>query len=992
MSFTRQNTDDVVTRFWSAIEGTRRENVERSEEAPVMMRDAAEPSGGGAWREGRRGFMQLLGAAVAVPSLAACTRQPPERIVPYVKAPEDVVPGRPLFYASTSLVGGVGTGTLVESHMGRPTKIEGNPEHPSSLGSSYTFAQAEILELYDPDRSQTVLHDGAIASWSAMLGALQAAMLTRKSVRGAGLRVLTGDVSSPTLIEQMRTLLRENPEARWHIHEPVGRRAVYAATNLLFGETLDVLVDLSRADVVLSLDSDFLDDSHPRIVREFADGRSRPAAEMLRLYMVESQVSITGSMADHRAPVKPSEVEHVARAIAAQLVPHDAAAILPQKTLPASIAQGTLDQVVADLKRAGKRAVVLAGRQQPQVVHMLAAAMNDALGSEAISYIDPILASGTENAGTLRELVAALEGGEVELLVVIGSNPVYAAPGDLDVAAAIRKAKLRVHVGLHFDETAALCHWHAPAAHPLEAWGDAKAHDGTVSLIQPLIEPLFGGRSPHEVIAALGDRPDKTGYEIVRDYWRDAFAGTDFERTWEDTLHDGLLPNSEKTRKRPAITKAAWSPPSTVAALEVCVRPDPCVHDGRFSNNAWMQELPKPLSKLTWDNAAFVSPATARELRVETGDMVELAAAGRKVIAPILVMPGTAAGVVVAHLGYGRERVGNVGNRIGFNAYALTSAAAPWHGPVEVSATDAEYEFGIAQPHPSMEGRDLVRYAHASEYEADREHWKKHEHQRLSLYPKHPYNGYAWGMSIDLSRCVGCNTCVTACQSENNIPVVGKEQVMVGREMHWLRIDRYFEGDEVNPRVLWQPLPCMHCENAPCEVVCPVAATVHHDEGLNDMVYNRCVGTKYCQNNCPYHVRRYNFFGYSHEKIAPMDPNAPTVQMSRNPDVTVRWYGVMEKCTYCVQRINYARVAAKREDRPIRDGEVMSACQAACPARAITFGDINDKQSEIAARKAEPRNYTILADLNTEPRTSYLARLTNENPAIGGTTAEKAGH
>ncbi len=1015
MSHSKANPD-VVARFWRSLE---ERDGSATPSPAVGADDHAEDAGPIAWRSGparehaaaslpvgRRGFLQLLGTSIAIPSLAACTRQPPEKIVPYVKAPEDVVPGRPLFYASATTLGGVARGVLVEAHMGRPTKIEGNPEHPSSRGGTDAIAQAEILQLYDPERSQTVLHNGAISSWGELVGALQSAMTSQRSKYGLGLRILTGDTSSPTFIEQMRALTDQLPRARWHVLEPAGPASLYTATKELFGESLDLHLDLSSADVIVSLDADFLGtaESHPHLIREFADKRlagsphgakSGPGATgpMSRLYVFESHMSLTGANADHRVPLAPSQIEHTARLLAAKLMPDRADALTGGAELPEPARQ-LLEHAAADLARAGRRAVVVAGRFQPPIVHQLAAAMNQALDSRVVSYVDPVLASGTEPVGSLAELVEALNQGHVELLIVMGVNPVHAAPADLDFAAALQKAKLRVHHGLHFDETAALCHWHTPSAHWLEAWSDVRAHDGTVSLVQPLIEPLYGAHSDHELIAALGDNPGRTGYEILRESWRDMTAGAEMEGTWSATLHDGLLDKSEKTRKRPRIGELSWgAAPKPTAGLEVVVRPDPTVYDGRYANNAWLQELPKPITKLTWDNAALLAPRTAAELGLESHDVVALSVGPKVVKASVFVTPGTPPNVVVAHLGYGRERGGEVCRGRGFNAFALTTTTAPFHGPVTLEKTGETYELVTAQLHHSMEGRDLVRRGQAAAYRNDAKLFTHHEHKRVSLYPRHDYPGYSWGMTIDLARCIGCSACVIACQSENNIPVVGKAEVAIGREMHWLRIDRYFEGEPDNPTTHFQPVPCMQCETAPCEAVCPVAATVHHDEGLNDMVYNRCVGTKYCANNCPYKVRRYNFFGYAVEKVGPMDPTRPTVKMANNPDVTVRYYGVMEKCTYCVQRINYARIESKNENRTIRDGEVMTACQAACPARAISFGNINDGESDVSRRKREPRNYAILAELNTEPHTTYLAKLVNENPALTPVEeAPKQGH
>jgi molybdopterin-containing oxidoreductase family iron-sulfur binding subunit len=595
--------------------------------------------------------------------------------------------------------------------------------------------------------------------------------------------------------------------------------------------------------------------------------------------------------------------------------------------------------------------------------------------------------------------------GRVELLVIIGGNPVYTAPADLRFAEHLGKVGTRVHLSLYDDETSALCHWHIPEAHYLESWSDTRAYDGTVSIVQPLIAPLYNGKSAHELLAVLIDQPNRSDYDIVREHWQNQHSsGTlptvtqqSFEQFWRTALHEGFIAGTASAAKRLAL-KTDWMTsdsglrtPDSSQSLEIIFRPDPTIYDGRFANNGWLQELPKPLTKLTWDNAAMVSPATARRLGLSstTGwrggehgtiytDIVELEYRGRTVRAPIWIVPGHAEDCVTVHLGYGRTQAGKGGTGVGFNAYALRLSDAAWFGPgLTLRKTDERYPLACTQFHHNIEGRDLVRSTSLEEY---RQHpafaQEGHESARNpSLYPKDEYPGYAWGMAIDMTTCIGCNACVVACQAENNIPIVGKTEVMHGREMHWLRIDTYHKGDSANPETYYQPLPCMHCENAPCELVCPVAATTHSAEGLNDMVYNRCVGTRYCSNNCPYKVRRFNFFQYA-------DWDTPSLKLLRNPDVTVRSRGVMEKCTYCVQRISRARIEAEKAGRPIRDGEIVTACQAACPAQAIVFGNINDPNSRVSQLKAEPRNYGLLAELNTQPRTTYLAAIRNPNREI----------
>jgi molybdopterin-containing oxidoreductase family iron-sulfur binding subunit len=618
----------------------------------------------------------------------------------------------------------------------------------------------------------------------------------------------------------------------------------------------------------------------------------------------------------------------------------------------------------------------------------LAHAMNHALGNigRTVVYTDPVAAQPVDEVASLSELTADMEAGQVEVLIIIGANPVYTAPVELRFAEQLANVKMRVHLGLYSDETAALCHWHIPETHYMEAWGDTRAFDGTVSIVQPLIAPLYAGHSAHELLAALLGDLNVVGYQIVRDYWRGHLPAEDFESFWRTALHDGLIGGTARSA-RPVdfrgleLDERMLPPasPSSSSALELVFQPDPTIWDGRFANNGWLQELPKPLSKLTWGNAALVSPALAARLGLRNEEVVELRCQGRMVRAPIWIMPGQADHTVTVGLGHGRWRAGRVGTGVGFNAYALRTADAPWSAQgLEIHRTGSFQSLATTQDHHSMEGRPLIRVGTMRQFLEHPEFVHDMGHDPppgLSLYPENAYKGYAWGMAIDLNTCVGCNACVIACQAENNIPIVGKTEVRRSREMHWLRIDRYFGGELDNPEVYFQPMLCMHCEKAPCEVVCPVAATVHSAEGLNDMVYNRCVGTRYCSNNCPYKVRRFNFLQYA-------DFTTETLKLHRNPDVTVRSRGVMEKCTYCVQRINAGRIEAHKENRTIRDGEVVTACQAACPTGAIVFGNINDRTSGVARMKATPLNYGLLSELNTQPRTTYLARLRNPHPDL----------
>ncbi len=956
----------------------------------------------------RRRFLQLMGASLTLAGLNACTSRPTETIVPYVRAPEKIVPGKPLFFATAMPLSGFATGLLVESHMGRPTKIEGNPQHPASLGATDVFSQASVLTLYDPDRSQTLTYLGDIRPWSMLTSTLIEAVKARGTEQGAGLRILTETVTSPTLAFQLHALLDRLPAAKWHQYEPVARDNVHAGARLAFGEAVQTIYNFAKADVILALDADFLGcaPGNLRYAHDFAAKRRVLAGkyEMNRLYAVESSPSVTGAAADHRLPLRPSEITTFAYTVAATL---GVSGVRRPASGVRSAQQKWIDALVKDLQQHKGTSLVIAGEQQPPVVHALAHAMNEALGSAGttISYTDPIEANAVDQLQSLRDLVDDMAAGRVKLLVILGGNPVYTAPADLRFAEHLGKVDLRIHLSMYADETSVLCHWHLPEAHYLESWSDTRAYDGTVSIIQPLIAPLYNGKSAHEVLAILTEQPNRSDYEIVREYWQNQHAsaglpgaaGQSFDQFWRTALHDGLIAGTALPAK-PVTLRPDWGTPDagrrtpdSSPSLEIIFRPDPSIYDGRFANNGWLQELPKPLTKLTWDNAAMVSPATAQRLGLSSSpgwrggehgrvysDVVELEYGGQKLRVPMWILPGHADECVTLHLGYGRTRAGKVGTDAGFNAYGLRRSDAPWFGPgLTVRKTGEQYPLACTQFHHNLEGRDLVRSASLDEYRQQRDpaqarHAAEHN---PSLYPADDYPGYAWGMAIDMTTCIGCNACVVACHAENNIPIVGKPEVMNGREMHWLRIDTYHTGDSANPETYYQPLPCMHCEKAPCEPVCPVAATTHSAEGLNDMVYNRCVGTRYCQNNCPYKVRRFNFLQYS-------DWDTPSLKLLRNPDVTVRSRGVMEKCTYCVQRISHAHITAEKEGRRIRDGEIETACQAACPAQAIIFGDINDPHSRVSQLKAEPRNYGLLAELNTRPRTTYLAAIRNPNKEI----------
>jgi MoCo/4Fe-4S cofactor protein with predicted Tat translocation signal len=986
----------LTNEYWRSLEELSREDFEQVVETEF-------PQGALALERGvdRRDFVKLMGASMALGGLAACNR-PAEKIVPYVRQPEGLIPGKPIFFASAMPISGYAHGVLVESHMGRPTKIEGNPDHPSSLGATNSWMQASILGLYDPDRSQVVRHLGEISTWSEFLATLQPAL------KAGGVCLLTQTITSPTLGTQIQQFLAQSPGAKWHQWEPAGGHNVREGLRLAFGGYANAVYHFDKANVVVSLDSDTLErgPGHLRYARDFSSRRKvrKGTTSINRLYAIESGPTGTGSLADHRLAVRPSQIEGYARAIAG--------------AAPAPDHADWIAALVRDLQKNGDE-------QQP-VVHALAMAINQALGNigSTITITDPVEVAPVNQLDSLRQLVADMNAGAVKTLIILGGNPVYDAPGDIPFVKAMDKVPFRAHLSPYYDETSMHVHWHIPETHYLESWSDARAHDGTVSIVQPLIAPLYNGRSAHEVLGALLGGLDASPYDVVRSYWSAKVGALNFNATWRKWLNDGVIAGSALPARTAGGTPAlpATQQPSNPATqnYELRILPDPNVYDGRYANNGWLQELPKPQTKICWENVALVSPKTAaaigyddkrRDALVNERQtlLADVRYRGRTLRTPIWVVPGHADGTITMFLGYGRTRGGRIASPQAAEGM-LAPSLASFHlsgGTMGVDVTpfrfsdaldggagaelaltnDAPYPIACTQEHQSLNPSDvgfdrgIIRAATFDEYlkkpDFAREYKKEEEQSPESMYPGYEYKSHAWAMVIDTSVCTGCNGCVVACQSENNIPIVGKDQVVAEREMHWLRIDRYYKGNPENPEVYHQPVPCMQCENAPCEPVCPVGATSHSAEGLNDMTYNRCVGTRYCSNNCPYKVRRFNFFHYA-------DYETPALKAQRNPDVTVRTRGVMEKCTYCVQRVNAAKIDAEKQGRRVRDGEVVTACQQACPTDAIVFGDMNDPSSRVAALKREPTNYALLAELNTRPRTTYLGAIRNPNPEIKG--------
>jgi len=937
--------------------------------------------------EGRRNFLKLMGASLALGGLTACTRQPTEFITPYIQQPEELIPGRPLFYATATSISGVSTGVLAESHEGRPTKIEGNPEHPGSLGACDPYSQASVLQLYDPDRSRALLFEGEVATWGGFYSSLRALLTAQQAKKGAGLRILTETITSPTTVDLLNTIKTLYPESKWHQWEPAGAHAARAAAMAAFGAPANTYYSLLNANVVVSLDSDFLS-SGPgamRYAREFS-ARRRVLGDkktMNRLYAAEPMPTATGSKADHRFPMRAADVETFALELAAALgVAGGVASGNPEFARWAAA-------IARDLQANKGASAVIPGDQQSANVHTLAHAMNDALGNggKTVFHTDSLEPTPVDQLASLQDLVQDLDSGAVDLLLIVGGNPVFNSPVELGMKDRLIKAAIRMHLSLYEDETSEICQWRLPEAHYLESWGDSRGYDGTVALQQPLIEPLYGGRSANEILAMFTDVPLRGSLEIVKGYWANQHKGADFDTWWRRSVHDGVMANSALPVKSLSAKAGGIKPaPATDSSkLEVVFRPDAAVYDGRFSNNGWLQEMPRPVTKITWDNAALISPNTAHKLDVDTGQMLKLSYQGHSLHAPVLIQPGVAENSITLHLGYGRTKAGHTGTGVGFNAYGLRTGGALWHDSgLEAQKADGSYIFASQQMQHILDTRrNVIQSGTLADYIKNPE--SVHElyghvlaenpPNELTMYPDWKYPGYSWGMSIDLNACTGCSACIVACQAENNIAVVGKDQVRRGRLMQWIRVDSYYTGDISKPEIYNQPVPCQQCEDAPCELVCPVQATSHSAEGLNDMVYNRCVGTRYCSNNCPYKVRRFNFYLFS-------DYETPSLKLLNNPDVTIRSRGVMEKCTYCVQRINHAKIDAEKQNRKVRDGEIQTACQATCPTEAIIFGDINDKNSRVSQLKADPRNYSLLADLNTRPRTTYMATLRNPNPEI----------
>jgi MoCo/4Fe-4S cofactor protein with predicted Tat translocation signal len=926
----------------------------------------------------RREVLKLMGAALLWSGLAGCDSKFGKDLIPAVRVPPGMVPGRPNYYATAHVLDGYANGIVVKHLMGRPLKVDGNSLHPASLGSSDAFAQALPLDFYDPDRAAALTLHGAPSDRPNLERSIAEQREQLARTGGRGLRILMGSTSSPTLAAQLDALLLQYPEARHIGWDPVSHDAVAQGTTRAYGRPLEPLAHLDRVDVLLAIDSDLLSGApgSVRYARDFAARRNPTrTASMSRVYALEPTPTLIGAVADHRFIADPPDMERIVRALAVALSPHRAPAVAGHESLPT-----WFGPLVEDLMRVRGRALVHVGRDQPAALHALAYVVNESLQGRGSTFdlIEPVRYSSHDRSATLAELVEDMHAGRVTSLLIIDSNPVYTAPAALGFTQALARVPFSLALAPRGDETARAATWFVPLAHPWEAWSDARAYDGSVTIMQPQALPLYRGVSAHEMVARFTSNAALSGEEIVRSHWRDRL-GADFEEGWHDALAAGLIKGSAgaavdtllRTDDTGSDIDNAGSAPQSDSpgALKVLLRPDPSLWDGRFANNPWLQELPRSLTKLVWDNPLLIAPQLAERLGLMNGDHVRLAVGATAIETPVWVLPGQAADCVTALLGSGRTAGGRLAAG-GVDFYPLTGAS----GPVRLEKTSGHTELASTEHHNALFATPAEILRHGTFRELSESLGREAEAADAHLYRRRPPGPAAWAMSIDLNACIGCNACIIACQAENNIPVVGKAQVLKEREMHWLRIDRYYVGSAEEPQSFFQPVLCMHCEQAPCENVCPVGATVHDSEGLNVMVYNRCVGTRFCSNNCPYKVRRFNFFAFAREERRPPE--------SFNPDVTVRARGVMEKCSYCVQRIAEARIEADRANRPV--GEVRTACQTACPTQAFTFGNLADPQSEVVKRKESPLNFAMLAEQNTQPRTTYEARVCNPNPAIEG--------
>ncbi|PAY04704.1 molybdopterin oxidoreductase [Bradyrhizobium sp. UFLA03-84] len=914
----------------------------------------------------RRQFLKLMGASFALAGLTGCEKSPFVAALPYVDQPDDVTIGTPRTYATAVVFDGYAQPVLATTYSGRPTKLDGNPDHPVTQGRSDVFMQSAVLGLYDPDRAQVPTRRGKPVSWTDVVATTGVLREGWARDEGEGLRLLVGPITSPTLLRQIDALLKQFPKARVHLHVPAEASQRRLLAEAAYGKALDLHYALERCEVVVSLDDDILGPGLDQVrnARGWATSRRRSADRPgNHLFMAESVPSATGATAGRRLIADASRMPILAEALAKALgISGAGAGDLSARE------RDWIGRAADACGEARSKSLVCVGPAAGEAAAIWTARINDVLGNagQTLNFTGPI--AGPPAPGTLAELVSDIHAGKVQSIIVIDCNAAYNAPGELETADALRRVRTSIHVGLQRDETGALCEWQLPTAHALESWSDARAVDGTATIIQPVIVPFYDVRTIHQVFAMLLGEIDPASDAAVHETWQTTFGDT-FSTRWKQALCEGFVEGAAAFVEAKPVSGAVTAP-SMLDETDVVFRLDPTVWDGQFANIGWLQELPKPLTTVTWSNIVALAPDLAKRILVANGDHVEVRIGDRNVTGPAWIMPGQAGNTVALYLGYGRTRAGRVGDGLGYDAYQVRPVDRPWLAKGSVGKVDGAETLAVTQLHHRMEGFDFVREVSPGEVA------KPSSSEQASFYPKWRSSENAWGMVIDLDACIGCNACVAACTAENNVPVVGANQLKVGREMHWLRIARYYDGSIEEPKSYFQPVPCMHCEDAPCEMGCPVHATTHSPEGLNQMVYNRCIGTRTCSSYCPYKVRRFNFFDYR----APAD--SPT-QAAHNPDVTVRSRGVMEKCTYCVQRIEAAHVTADKESRPLREGEVVTACQQACPTKAIVFGDINDPNSEVSRLKRDGRHYVLLEELGTRPRTTYLARWRDDGSGSG---------
>jgi molybdopterin-containing oxidoreductase family iron-sulfur binding subunit len=912
----------------------------------------------------RRSFLKAMAASIAMTGLAGCSLSGDPEALPYVNSPEFTVPGNPRWYATAVTLGGYAQPVLGKTHAGRPVKLEANPDHPAGGQGTDAFTQAALLGLYDPDRLQAPRRSGKPVSWDLVDAAFsrRAAVLDRR--QGAGFRLLTGAVTSPTMIRQIGALMRRWPKARWHVLEPLAENMDAAV--LAFGKPLSRRLRPDRAAAVVSFGDDFLGPGPFQTVNaaRWAERRRAQRGGSAYLMVAEPTPTLTGIAASDRLIASPYDMADLVLALANALEIPGAA----QRPL-SDAHRAWVTRAASVLRKSGGAGLVTVGDSYPAALQAAGFVINEALDAlgETVEFTEPIIAAPPDR-DSMATLAQAIGDGEVDTLLAIDADPVLTASANLKFGELLRRVPFRACAGLHVTATMAACEWQIPLEHELETWTDARAMDGTASIVQPLVRPFYAVRSRHRVLDMLA-AGGAEGRDIVKATWRAAW-GADFDARWREALYRGFVKDSAAATVVPALgSRPVPQPPARHAGLTAVIQPDESAWDGRFVHNAWLQELPRPVTKVTWTNVVRIAPRLAEEHGLRNGDEVRVKAGGGDIVGPAWIVPGQAAGTVILTLGYGQAGP----DRIGYDAYRLRTQAGPWHVPAVVEPTGRRIPVASTQLHQAMDGYDFVRTVTMAELAEGR---PIEPEGNPSLYPSAKPRSPSWGMSIDLDLCIGCNACVAACVAENNIPMVGPELIAQGREMHWLRVDHYNEGDPDDPKSYFQPVPCMHCEQAPCEMGCPVNASVHSSDGLNVQVYNRCIGTRTCSSYCPYKVRHFNWFNYTGD-----DPEE--LRAVRNPDVTVRTRGVMEKCTYCVQRISAARIAADRTGRAIEDGEIRTACQQACPTQAIVFGDVTAPDSAVSRRKADPRNYSLLKEANTRPRTTYLARIEDDVPPGG---------